>query len=371
MRIGIDARMYSSSFTGIGRYVYELSQHLFKIDPSNEYILFLNEPEYSQFSPPSSKVKKVLVNAPHYSLREQTRFLRKLNKEKLDLMHFTHFNAPILYNRPSVVTIHDLTLSFYPGKKMTRWYHRMGYDSTITNILKKSRKVIAVSQNTKKDLLELFDLPEEKIAVIYEGASPEFKKIEGGDRLAITKQKHGLDSPFLLYTGVWRDHKNIVNLLRAFHLLRNKYSANLKLVITGKADPTYPEVKENIEKLGIADSVLLTGLVPEGELIDLYNLATLYVFPSFYEGFGLPILEAFACETPVVASNTACIPEICGEENAVFFDPGDPENMAEAINSTLNNPELQRKLIQRGKERLKNFSWGKMAQETLELYNNI
>lgn len=370
MRIGIDARMYSSSFTGIGRYVYELSQNLFKLDPVNEYVLFLNEPEYSKFNPPSSRVKKVLVNAPHYSLKEQTRFLRKLNKERLDLMHFTHFNAPILYNRPSVVTIHDLTLSFYPGKKMTKWYHRMGYNTTITNILEKSRKIIAVSENTKKDLLELFGVPEKKITVIYEGASSEFKKIENQDRLKITREKYHIDKPFILYTGVWRDHKNIVNLIKAFHILRTKYSANLKLVLTGKPDPAYPEVKEVIEKLNLGEDVVLTGLVPEGELIDLYNLAMLYIFPSFYEGFGLPILEAFACETPVVASHSSCIPEICGEGNAVFFDPHSPENIAETINNTLNDDALRTRLINRGKARLNDFSWQKMAEKTLNLYNN-
>src|SRR5690242_14363572 len=141
--------MYSSRFTGIGRYVYELTQNLFRIDPNNEYVLFFNNPEYKEFKLPNSRVSKVLVNAPHYSIKEQTVFPKYLQKAKLDLMHFTHFNAPIFYFGRSVVTIHDLTLSFFPGRKMTSLVHRLGYQATIRSIVRKAKKIIAVSENTK------------------------------------------------------------------------------------------------------------------------------------------------------------------------------------------------------------------------------
>jgi len=133
----------------------------------NEYILFLNEPHYSEYVPKNPNFKKVLVNAKHYSWQEQTTFLYKIIKEKLDLMHFTHFNAPIFYFRSSIVTIHDLTLSFYPGKKMTRFYHRIAYNLVLRSIARRAKKIVAVSENTKKDLVEILNIKESRIEVVY------------------------------------------------------------------------------------------------------------------------------------------------------------------------------------------------------------
>ncbi|MFH1218310.1 MAG: glycosyltransferase, partial [Candidatus Peregrinibacteria bacterium] len=153
MRIGIDCRIYNSSFTGIGRYTQELIRNFAKLNHEHELILFFNNPAYSKFTPPNSKVKKVLVNAPHYSFKEQTLFLKKLNSENFDLVHFPHFNVPIFYSKPYIVTIHDLTLTLFPGQKMTRWYHRLAYYLTIKNAVKRAKKIIAVSNNTKQDII--------------------------------------------------------------------------------------------------------------------------------------------------------------------------------------------------------------------------
>ncbi len=375
MRIGIDCRMYSSRFTGIGRYVYELTENLFRMDPQNEYVLFLNEPEFSHFTPPNPRVKKVLVNAPHYSLAEQTKFLRALNKEKLDLMHFTHFNAPIFYRRPSIVTIHDLTLSFYPGKKMSSPIHRLAYQLTIKSAVKKAKKIIAVSWNTKKDLQNLFNADDEKINVIYEGVHEKFQPRhheQNEKKLEDVKQKFRLDKPYLLYTGVWRSHKNLPNLIKAFHILKTDYGFDGYLVITGRKDPMYaPELEEKTLSLKLEDDVIFTGLVEERDLVPLYTGALAYVFPSLYEGFGLPPLEAMQCGVPVVASEISSIPEICGKDNAVFFNPEDPENMAEKIFEVTSQPSLREKLIANGLQRVKQFSWQKMTQETLKVYNQV
>jgi glycosyltransferase involved in cell wall biosynthesis len=374
MRIGIDCRMYSSRFTGIGRYVYELTENLFRMDPENEYVLFFNEPEFSHFTPPNGKVKKVLVNAPHYSFSEQTKFLSALNKEKLGLMHFTHFNAPVMYNRPSVVTIHDLTLSFYPGRKMASPLHRLGYQFTIKTAVKKARKIIAVSRNTKKDLLELFRPDEEKISVIYEGVHEKFQPLTGEtDRKKIedVRKKFGLDKPYLLYTGVWRSHKNLPNLLKAFHILKHDYGFDGSLVITGRKDPVYaPELEEKTLSLKLEEDVIFTGLVEEKDLVPLYNGALAYVFPSLYEGFGLPPLEAMQCGVPVAASDISSIPEVCGRDNAVFFNPEDPSDMAEKIFTLISEPSLREKLVANGLKRVKQFSWKKMTEETLRVYHD-
>lgn len=369
MKIGIDCRIYSSKFTGIGRYVYELVRRLSELDQYNEYILFFNNPEFDNFNSPSARFKKVLVDAPIYSLKEQTRFLKLLNKEKLDLMHFTHFNAPIFYRRPSIVTIHDLTLSYYPGKKNKSFFKRLGYHITIRSSVHHAKKIITISKNSKKDLMKLIKTPEEKIKVIYQGVGEEFKVIDDQERINKTLKKYNLTDSFLLYTGVWRYHKNLPNLIKAFHSMRTEFNLpDLKLAITGKEDPYYPEVKETIKELDENENIILTGLVSEDELLDLYNAATIYVFPSLYEGFGLPPLEAMACKTPVAASEVSSIPEICGKGNAVFFDPENVDDMAQKIYALYENKDLQDRLIKNGLMRIRHFTWSSMAQSTFDLY---
>lgn len=361
--------MYSVNFTGIGRYVYELIDNLAKLDGGeNEFFLFFNFAEYKNFKSPAANFHKVLVDAPHYSFKEQITYLRILNSYKLDLMHFTHFNAPVFYQKPFVVTIHDLTLSFYPGKKMRRWYHRLAYHFTINRAVKRAKKVIAVSKNTQHDIQTLFHLNQDKIEVIYEGVNVEFfeKAIEKEKDLIL--EQYSIKKPFLLYTGVWRDHKNLVRLIKAYHLLRQQHHIKAKLVITGKPNPYYPEVQNTVYDLHLAEDVIFPGMVPEGHLVALYQSATVYVFPSLYEGFGLSLLEAMSCELPVVASNIASIPEVCGEGNAILFNPLSEEDIAEKIYSVYSNPGLQDKLKAKGLARVKDFSWLKMAEQTHKIY---
>ncbi|MEA3304428.1 MAG: glycosyltransferase family 1 protein [Patescibacteria group bacterium] len=370
MKIGIDARMYSPAFTGIGRYVKELTDNLFRLDTENEYVLFLNKEQYDSFTPPNDRVKKVCSEAGYYSLKEQTIFLKEIMKEKLDLMHFTHFNSPILYPKKSIVTIHDLTLSKFPGKKMTKWYHRLGYHATVRAALSKATHIIAVSQNTKKDIVELKGSPEEKISVIYESVGEEFTVLSETTVQAHLEKYNLQPEQYFLYTGVWRDHKNVVGMIHAFaEIVKN--NPGYKLVMTGKEDPYYPEVLEAIAHHKLEDSIILPGIVPEEDLIALYNGALCYVFPSFYEGFGLPPLEAMRCHTPVIASNTSCIPEITGADNALYFDPHNTIEIANRMQQIIDEPETRKKLIKNGIYHVQTFSWEKMAQETLDIYKKI
>lgn len=367
MRIGIDARMYSTSFTGIGRYVYELVKHLTQIDKKNEYVLFMNKPEYDDFQPSNKRVSKVLVNAKHYSLKEQTRFLRKIRRKKIDLMHFTHFNAPVLYRGKSVVTIHDLTLSFFPGKKMNSWSHRKAYEFVLNRAVKHATRIVCVSGHTKKDLLDVTGVDSAKTEIIYEGVDEQFKPRPDKEAIKDMIKKYGITRDYMLYTGVWRSHKNVVNLIKSFALLKED-GFEPQLVITGEEDPYYPEVKRTVKELGLEHDVIFPGMVPEDELVALYQAAHIYSFPSLYEGFGLPPLEAMRCGTPVAAASSSCIPEICGEGNAVYFDPLDPEDMANQIRKLWHNDELRKEVRERGLRHSKKFSWEKMAKETLEVY---
>lgn len=372
MKIGIDCRLFSSNFTGIGRYTHELVEHMIemnrKLSEPHELVLFFNNPEFREFRS-LAPIKKVLVNAKHYSFDEQWKFWRKLKKEKCDVVHFPHFNKPILYRRPYTVTIHDLTLSMFPGKKMTKWYHRLAYHMVIKSAIKNAKEVIAVSHNTKNDIVKHFKMNPKLIEVVYNGVNKEFDLMEDPRKAEKTLKKYGINKQFLLYAGVWRSHKNLPRLIEAFKKLRE--SSDIQLVFTGKADPHYPEVKEAVKEMGLEENVIFPGLVSEKELIYLYNAAMIFVFPSLYEGFGLPPLEAMRCGTPVVASRSSSIPEICGEGNAVFFDPYDVEDIAEKIAMVYKDTDLQANLIANGAKRAAEFSWEKMSEDTFKIIQNV
>lgn len=391
LKIGIDARMFSDAFTGIGRYNFELTKRLFKVTEIDgqklEWVIFLNDPQFAEFEFPSH-VKKVRVNAGHYSLAEQTKFLAQLYAANCDLVHFTHFNLPLLYRKPFVVTIHDTTISFYPGKRMKAWWHKLAYKLVIRRAVRASRHIITVSEHTKQDVLKLFSVQSEKISPIHIAPAKEFKPVSEAAQVAI-REKYQLAENFLLYTGNWREHKNLVGLIRAFGTLKQKPEHQaLQLVITGKEDPYYPEVKQTIAELGLGgknsknsrstlgaekvdleSSVKLVGLVPLEDLVALFNAARVYVCPSFYEGFGLPPLEAMGCGTVVACSNAASLPEVCGNA-AVYFNPHSTEDMTAQIYALLTDPAQQKKLQQLGVQQTKTFSWDRCAKATLEVYKS-
>ncbi len=365
--------MYATGFTGIGRYTAELIQNLARLDHKTEFVVFLNPVEFKTFKCPAKNFRAVRVSARHYSAAEQTTFLAALLRERLDLMHFTHFNAPLLYTGRSVVTIHDLTLSMYPGQKMTSVLHRSAYNAVLRRSVSRARQIIVVSKNTKQDLQRLLQTPTAKINVIYNGVGREFRPAKSIStvRKFLTK-KYDLKSDYLLYTGVWRDHKNLLGLLDALGELRRTKQFGGKLIITGRPDPVYaPTLRMKVKALGLTKAVIFTGLVSDSDLLKFYQAARAFVFPSFYEGFGLPPLEAMACGIPVAASDTSATPVICGKRNAVFFDPRKPKDMAAQIWQIWSDIRLRRTLTTNGKKRVKELDWNKMAKETLVIYKDV
>lgn len=374
MRIGIDCRIFGTGFTGIGRYTYELAKHFIdineKLECPHELVFFLNQKEYKEFET-GEHSKKVLVKAKHYSLAEQFKLPGQLRKEKCDVIHFPHFNVPLFYRKPFTVTIHDLTLSLFAGRKMRRWHHKLAYNLTIKSATRRAKKIIAVSRHTKKDIVKHLYIPDEKIQVVYNGVDPKFKLMRDLDKLTPTLKKYKIEKPFLLYTGVWRSHKNLPRLIEAFGILKREKRLDLQLVITGNPDPLHPEVKETVKNLRLKEDVIFPGAVSEEELIYLYNAASIFVFPSLYEGFGLPVLEAMSCGTPVAASDTSSIPEVCGKDNAVFFNPKNTQEIAESITMLYKNVDLQVRLIERGLRRASEFSWRKAAEESFKIITHV
>ncbi len=378
MVIGLDCRLYSPKFTGIGRYVFELIKNLIELDQTNRYILYFNEPEFEAFAVPNERWQKKLVNIPHYSIAEQTRFCYFLNQEPVDLMHFPHFNAPLLYRRPFIVTIHDLTLHYYPHKSyhpkpsLKKKLQIAAYRFLMGQVVKHAKHVIAVSENTKKDLMKEYRVDPAKISRIYEGVPEDFHirsstlNSNSLPPLALVRRGgRGLGGkPYFCYAGVLRSHKNILKLIEAFRLFLSKgYEA--RLVLIGKKDPAYPEILNNGNP-----NIILTDFVSDEELRALISGSLAFVFPSLYEGFGLPPLEAQALGVPVISSNSSSLPEVLGE-SALYFDPKKPEAIAQAMEKILTDTKLRTELIEKGRENVKRFSFQRMSQEILDIYAKI
>ncbi len=388
-KIGVDARMYGNEQTGIGNYIKYLIKYLAKFDQENEYRIFLLEPEYSRFILPGKNFKKIKVSSHWYSWPEQIILPFQFKKEKLDLMHFPHFNTPIFYFGKRVMTIHDLTPKFFPGHKMNSIFRRIGFWLVFCFGIKKAKKVIVPSQATKNDIIKYFKTKPEKIEVIYEGSSEvksqksiksKVNKYDANDanlnandaNTRINKNtKYAIqNTKYILYIGVWRNHKNLVGLIKAFDILLKKYKVDCKLVLGGKENPYYPEIRKTWQNLGLEKKVIRPGFISEKDMPFFYKSAKVVIIPSFYEGFGLVGLEAMSLGAPVASSDIPALREILGSA-AVFFNPYNPSDMAEKIFQVLKNEKLKQDLIVKGFEQIKKYSWQKMAKRTLEIYREI
>lgn len=370
-KIGIDARFFTSKATGIGRHVYELVQGLASLDQVNEYTIFLKPEAYEDFALPGPHFKKEKTTAKHYSFAEQWTLLRQLNKHQFDLMVFPHFNAPIYYNRPFVVTIHDLTLHLFPGKKKADFLSRFAYKYVINQVTKKAAHCFAVSENTKRDMMKYLKVPDSKITVTYNGVTPHFHPVRSQEVLKKFRSQYQLPEKYFLYTGVSRSHKNIVGLLKAYALfLKNNPTSDRALVLAGPIDATYSEVPEAIKSLNLETKVKRTGFFPEEDFSKLFSASQGYVFPSFYEGFGIPPLEAMQCGVPVAVSNTSSLPEACGEA-AIYFDPYDIADMANALEKLAFDEGLRRSLIDKGYWQCQQFRWESMVGKMREVYGKV
>jgi glycosyltransferase involved in cell wall biosynthesis len=389
LRIGIDARFYGPVGKGLGRYVQEVVDNVLLINQDNgdefEFVVFLGPDNFDQFTCPSSSVFKRKISLFWYSWREQLFFPFIIKKEKIDLMHYPHFNVPIFCSVAFVVTIHDLILTRFPSRRTSMlpaslyWLKQLAYRLIIKIAVKRARRVITVSEFTKDDIVKQLGVKADKIVVTYEGVAnlslgkTQTKQINvvAADIL----KKYNISKPYLLYVGNAYPHKNLIKFLEVFNHLRLQHS-DISLVMVGKDDYFYQRVKQTAKKLnlwhkGAASSIVLfPGYVPDTDLEILYRHALLYVFPSLYEGFGLPPLEAMSQFCPVISSNQASLPEILGQA-AAYFDPYDEKDMQTKISALMNDPDRRRELSLRGIEHVQAFDWYKCALETLVVYRQV
>ncbi|MDD5341329.1 MAG: glycosyltransferase family 1 protein [Patescibacteria group bacterium] len=373
MRIGIDCRrildINHGENAGVGHYVYYLIKNLLKIDKENEYYLFLYDHkikvnEFQQenvkiiYFPGLENIGKIPFFYRHWFLPHV------LKLYKLDVYHNPANIIPLCYFRKSVITIHDLAIY-----KNADWFPDHQYFTksvTIPFSIRKAKKIIAVSESTKNDLIKFFKVKPGKIEVIYEG-------VEDFNQLVIdeTKIKPELKvaKPYFLYLGTLEPRKNLVRLIEAFNEFQ-KENKDFKLILAGKTGWKYEPIFETISRLKLQNKVISVGYINKEEKIYLLRNSFAFVFPSLYEGFGLPILEAMNLGVPIVTSNIASIPELV-IDNAVLADPYSVGSIRDALFRITKDNQLREKLTKKGRGIAQNFTWENCAKKTIEVYKSI
>lgn len=372
MRIGIDARMYGPKARGLGRYIQYLVDNLAKTDQENEYYIFLGPHNWDDFQTNNSHFFKVLVHAHWYTISEQLLFPIILWRSNLDVMHFPHFNVPLLYWRRFVVTIHDLIISHYPDSRATTlsswlyYFKILAYKLILSAAIIRSDKIIAVSQYTKNDIVSYYPKADHKIQVIYEGYSVDSQNTVNVD----LEKKYNITKPYILYVGAAYPHKNLYRLIQAWKLIQKKLNYNYQLVLVGKKDYFYQRLIEDIKYHDLNHNVIFTDYVEDQELPFFYRFCLAYTFPSYLEGFGLPALEAQSYGAPVLAADNSCLPEILGQ-SALYFNPYDIQDIGDKIISIIQDSNLRAELINKGYQNHQNYNWLSMTKQTQNIYLDV
>ncbi len=360
MRVVIDARILRSS---TGRYVERLLHYLQDIDRENEYLVLLLRKDFDGWEPKAPNFKKLVSDFPIYSFSEQLAFARQLYSLNADLVHFTMPQQPLLYFRPHVTSVHDLTLLDFRNSRrlgliqnfFKNTLRPLVFKLALHRFVHSSREIITLTHYTKGRIAAHFNLPPERITVTYAAA----------DRLEAQPTPYAPveNREFLLYVGNAFPYKNIRRLIEAFRALSRP---ELHLVLAGKKEFFYEELQRWVDAEKIPN-VHITGFIPDSELAWLYRNGRAYVFPSLSEGFGLPALEAMQFNLPVASSRATCLPEVY-DEAAHYFDPTDLQDMTVKISEVLDDEALRSRLIAAGKRRREKFSWARMAEQTLDVY---
>jgi glycosyltransferase involved in cell wall biosynthesis len=363
MRFGIDARLVHYSKAGIGQYIIHLVQGLAEIDSENEYLLLQSRKDRSTIVN-HPNFDRVTLWTPSHHRFEQIALYAETFRLGLDLLHSPDFIPPRRIRSGSVITVHDLAFLLYPHF-LTREAAR--YYGHIDQAVRWADHIIADSENTKQDTMEHLGVPEDKITVVYVAADPAYQPVDRDAARAFVQQTYGLDGPYLLFVSTIEPRKNLPTLLHAFRQSRDCYRVDIKLAVVGSKGWLWNDSLDHIELLGLEDDVRVLGRVPTPDLVQIYNAAEALVHPAFYEGFGLPPLEALLCGTPVVASNVASIPEVVGDA-ALLVDPNNVDELSVSIWRVLTDSKLRREMITRGFKQAERFSWERTARETRDIY---
>ncbi len=361
MRIVIDARMITDEMHGIARYTYNLADRLTRLDQENEYILLAGSDSLAEFAADRPNCRLERVRSKFISVAEQAELPKVLKKLKADLFHSPSFVAPLYCPCRLIMTVHDVNHMVFP-----QYYgriHQVYYRHVVRPSALKARKILTVSRFSRSEIIKFLGISPEKIIVTYNGIDNAFKVIDKTGVLEAVRRRYRLPAKFALYVGNKKPHKNVERLMESFSRVRT----DCALVMTVEPDSRLTALAED---LGLAGRVIFTGNVAGHDLPVLYNLAAVFVFPSLYEGFGLPPLEAMACGTPVITSNRSSLPEVTGEA-ALLVDPYSSEELTAAIDRVLQDEGLCREMAAKGLLQAAEFSWEETARQTLEVYKEV
>jgi len=368
VRIAIDARKLHDY--GIGTYVRNLLRQLARQDTANEYVVFCRDADWEAVEELGPRFRPVVENAGAYSIREQVALPIDLRRESAELFHAPHYVLPPLTQCRSVVTIHDCIHLRFPQYLPSRigYAYARGQMWMATH---KAARVITVSEASKRDILRYFRVPESRIDVIYNAIDERFWQQPDAEEIARVRERYRLNNPFVLYAGNIKPHKNLERLIEAFHLLRQTPAMkDVELLIIGDEISKYASLRRAVHRHKLHKYVRFFGFVSDQTLAALYRLAAVFVFPSLYEGFGLPPLEAMASGTPVIVSNVSSLPEVVGDA-ALLIDPYEPAAIAEAMQRVLDNGALASDLSRRGLARAREFSWERSIARVREIYAEV
>lgn len=355
MKIGIDIQTTLGRKTGFGFYVSNLVETLKKIDNKNEYAFLKPETDKD-------------FNVPKRWVWDQITIPKLATQSNVDILHQTCFSAPVFYRGKIVVTIHDLISVFF-GHNIPFW-SRQYFAKWMPFTYRFADHLIAVSEHTKKDAIKVLGIPENKITVIHEAADERYKVIDDPKAHHRIREKYKLgDKPIILHIGTLEPRKNLSFLIKSFSIAK-KDGLDASLVITGKKGWYYEGLFTLVDELELQDNVIFTGYVDDEDIPTLYNVAAVFTFPSQYEGFGLPPLEAMASGTPVISSNTSSMPEVVGDAG-ILLPPKNEAKWAEAMTQVISDKKLQQSMRAKGLEQAKKFSWEKCARETIAVYEKV
>lgn len=369
MRIAIDIRRINEF--GVGTYIWNLVRNLSAVDTHNEYFLLGSRSDFDELGSLGPNFSHFPRDIPPRGWREHFALPLKLRRQHLDVVHIPHHEGFFVPPGKCVVTIHDCVHVKFPLENLSRFMRYKIYLRTKRAVETASR-VLAVSNSTRDDLVNIFDLDAQRISVIHNALDERFSVASGGEDRKTVLERYQLNDPFVLYSGRIRPHKNVHRLIEAFAVLKNELAgderyARLKLIVIGDELSRHQYLRLTVVRSGVQQDVRFFGFVPYRTLQVFYQSAALFAFPSLYEGFGLPPLEAMANRTPVLASNTSSLPEVLGDA-ALLINPENVFEIARGMKSILTEDTVKERLVAKGLQQISRFSWRSAALQVIEAY---
>jgi glycosyltransferase involved in cell wall biosynthesis len=383
MRIGINALFLQRPTTGIGQHLFHLLKGLDENDDENTFVLFtprLRRSPMGRFPQLSERFENIEVVSAlrRFGERfetlfwEQVEIVRACHRESIDLLHSPYFSAPFFLPAKTVVTVHDVIPLVMPEYR-ERPQNRM-YTDFVAFTVRRANAIITVSEYSKQDIVRMLKIPEERIHVIGNAVDASYRPITDTRLIDSVRDRYGIGPKYILYFGGFDIRKNVQRVLRAYAALPESIQEEYQLVIAGRlhllGHPLYPDPRPMVQELGLDERVVMTGQIREQDKAPLYSAASLYLFPSLYEGFGIPVLEAMACGAAVVTSDQTALPEVVGDA-ARLVDPNSVEAITAAMAELLEDDALRNSLRERALERARHFSWQRVAEQTLDVYKKL